>query len=440
MLQGRSSGPRLLEDTDTAALLAAIRQVDDPAEWFKGDWPLQNHFYRPISTLTFEWDDARSGGDAAKFGLTNALLAAACIMLLFWFLREATDLPWLAGVSAALFGLWHLGPTRVLPLQAVLLFLGLLSLLGILRGGSRKVLPCILASLGCFFLTTQVSPVAEFAGRIVHWLPGRTASVMAVFALVSMAAFARYVRLSGKRSVSEASIDDVPVSKHAPPTVEPSKWVWLWVLLSVVALALALGSYEQAVMLPSALLGVAVLFAVQGRRSAWWPHVCFWLVLVGYLVLREQLLPGGTSGYQDQQLRSGYGMWIVLAEYLLPGARLVYMMVLTLSVGLALLLTTTFWFPFLVALGNFPTYWRAWSEGRLRWTGFGFLLLSVVTFLPMAWLKHFGHYHYWPSAMRAPFVVLLGVVVFRLLVSAASPPVLQAPSRPRPAPGSLLHQ
>jgi hypothetical protein len=65
-------------------------------------------------------------------------------------------------------------------------------------------------------------------------------------------------------------------------------------------------------------------------------------------------------------------------------------------------------------------------------------LLSLAAFLPMAWLKPFGHYHYLPSALRAPFVVLMFVAVFRLVASAVSLPELRAPERRGPAPGSLL--
>ena len=52
LFAGRTESPSLLEDTDTVALLTRLREVRDPMAWFKGDWPLQNHFYRPISTLT----------------------------------------------------------------------------------------------------------------------------------------------------------------------------------------------------------------------------------------------------------------------------------------------------------------------------------------------------------------------------------------------------
>lgn len=428
----------LLQDTDTVALLNRIREVKDPMAWFKGDWPLQNHFYRPISTLTFEWDNARFGDDAAGYGRTNAIIAVVCIVLLFWLLRELTDSPWLAGVSTVLFGVWHLGSSYFSLLATALLWLAPLCLLGVLRGGKQKIAPCAVAALGCLFLSSQLLPVEPFSERILDWLPGRTASVMTVFALISMAAFARYVRLSGKRAPMKASVDDVPDSKHAPSPVEPSKFVWLWVLVALAGVVLALGSYEQAVMLPAAMVGVAILFAVRGQRSAFWPHVCFWLLIVGYYFLRLQVLPAESSGYQDQQFRSGSGMFIILGEYALPGIFALYMTLPGLFAGPAILLTGSFWMPVLTAVGNFTTYWRAWGDRNLRWLVFGFLSLSFVTYLPMAWLKDFGHYHYWPSALRAPFVVLLFVLVMKLVASAASLPELRAPARRRPAPGSLL--
>src|SRR5947209_6221642 len=47
---------QLLQDSDTAFLLKTVRERQAPLSWFTGDWPLGNHFYRPVSTLTFEMD------------------------------------------------------------------------------------------------------------------------------------------------------------------------------------------------------------------------------------------------------------------------------------------------------------------------------------------------------------------------------------------------
>ncbi len=431
---GRSTSPTLLQDTDTAVLLSRIQEVGDPLAWFRGDWPLQNHFYRPISTLAFEWDLGRAGTDGAAFGTTNALLACACVLLCFWMMRELTDLPWFAGVSTLLFGLWHLSEDWLRWSSGVLAWGSLLCLLGVIRGGKAKVGVCILAALSCLFFSTQLLPVDAFSGRIVHWLPGRTASVMTVFALAGIAFYARSLRLGSTLRFAAATAQDVPATKSA--TVTEVRAVWPLVVLASVCTLLALGSYEQAVMLPGLMFGVWLFFRLRGFVAPWWPHLVFWGLLVGYMVLRSQLVPSDVSGYQEQQLRTGPGVWIVIGQYLLPAAYWLYTSVATFGGEFLLLMTGTFWPPLLASAGNVIAYVRAWQE-RDRWWFFAFLLLSVVAFLPMAWLQPFGHYHYFPSAFRAGFVVILGALVLRLVVSAVSLPVLRAPSRPCPAPGSL---
>jgi hypothetical protein len=121
---GRAPGPGLLEDTDTATLLRVVQERNSPLSWFLGDWPLENHFYRPVSTLLFEADRAMYGKDAAGYGTTNALLAMACVAALFWFVRELTDRPAFACAAASLFALWHLRPA---PFNTFLWLAGLAS-------------------------------------------------------------------------------------------------------------------------------------------------------------------------------------------------------------------------------------------------------------------------------------------------------------------------
>ena len=442
LFAGRTESPSLLEDTDTVALLTRLREVRDPMAWFKGDWPLQNHFYRPISTLTFEWDLAHSGagaagfGSAAQYGATNALLAIACVLLLFWFLREATDVSWLAGTATALFAVWHFGER---PFQVVAIgvaWLAPLCLLGLLRGGKEKLVSCLLAAVACVFLSEQLQPVGDFSSRIVHWLPGRTASVMAVFALASLAGYARYVRLSSVFFPLRARAEDVPATKSN--VLARGKGSITLLLFSFLCVALALGSYEQAVMLPALLFGVWLLFTLRGLRSAWWPHLVFWALLGAYLALRHTLVPGGASAYQEQQFRSGPGVSISIGDYLAPCIYWSIVGLTSLSAGWLLLITTTFWQPLIASLGNLAAYWSAWRDRQWKWTIVGFFLLSFFAFLPMAWLQPFGHYHYLPSAFRACYVVLLAAVVARLVFSAASLPELRAPARRGPAPGSLL--
>ncbi len=441
----RSESPNLLRDTDTVALLNRIREVSDPMSWFKGDWPLQNHFYRPISTLTFEWDhvleDGSDGGhkswNAAAYGRTNAVLAILCILLLFWFLREATDVPWLTGTATALFAVWHFGESYLRWAEIGIAWLGPICLLGHLRGGVSKIAPCAFAALGCVFLSSQLLPVEEFGWRIVEWLPGRTASVMTLFALLSLATYSRYVRTSGELMGPAATALDVPATKSTR-VLRTEAWPVGLLVLSCIGLLLALGSYEQAVMLPALLFGVWLMFRLRGYRSAWWPHLVFWALLFGYLLLRTQLVPTDVSGYQAQQFRSGPGLWMALGDYLLPGAYSLYSSFYTITAGWLIVLNGSFWSPVFTALANVTTYWKGWSDRQWKWPLIGYLLLSFFAFLPMAWLHPFGHYHYLPSAFRAAFVAVLAVVVLRLVVTAASLPELRAPARRGPAPGSLL--
>lgn len=73
-----------------------------------------------------------------------------------------------------------------------------------------------------------------------------------------------------------------------------------------------------------------------------------------------------------------------------------------------------------------------------RWPlAIGALSLAWLAYLPMAWLKLFEHYHFWPMAMRSLYVVVLGWAAVEATISAGSPRALKAPPRPNPAPGSL---
>lgn len=435
----RSSNPAMLEDTDTRVLLAEIRERQDPLAWFVGDWPLYNHFYRPISTLTFEIDNAIWGTNAAGYGLTNALLCLASIFLLFWFLREVTDRPGVATLGAGLFALWHgvgLGPLAYVPFA-----LGVLAMVGSLLPKRRWWLG-VAAFLMWGFVASEVVGNYDLWFRMMGWLPGRTASTMTVFALLAMAAYARYERLSAERiPAPESTPLDPPATKGTTPVGKPPRAAWGWPVLAVVSAALALGSYEQAVMLPLALLVVAGAMRWQRYRVRWGWHVLFWAVLGGYLAVRWAFLPAETSGYQEQQLRFGPGVWLSLGDYAMPELstmwqawRVVDVPVLLAEIGLAGLILSVPYKATFAFVGNVVAYVQARRDLCMAATGW---LLSVVAFLPMAWVKHFDHYHYWPMAMRAFFAAVMFGVAVRLTVSAVSLPPQQAPQRPDPAPGSL---
>jgi len=426
--------PSLLQDSDTKGILGAIRAAHDPLKWFRGDWPIANHFYRPIASLAFEMDNALWRDDAAGYGLTNALLCFACVLLLFWVLREITDRPWPSAAGAATFALWH--GSLAYPLATVVGYAAWATLgVGIVRHRAawRAYVPAFLTLLA---LSSELLPIRVLSGRMIDWLPGRTASTMAMFALIAMAAYARFERLRRPAAAVAITPETPPATRNTQEAKAASK-PGPWAVVAVVATALALGSYEQGVMLPAVLLVVAFAFRLGGARPAWPLHGAFWGLLLGYLALRWNVVPHDVSGYQRQQYSSTRTAFWLEMEYVFPPLQGLFSLPSVFEQGLFTLFNTGQTGPYLpviqaatVATG----YWQARRETALFVVGW---LGSAVAFAPMAWFKVFEHYHYWPMALRAGLVVALGSVALRLAASAWSPPVWPAPRRPRPAPGSL---
>lgn len=452
----RSEAPALLTDTDTRVLLAKLVERNDPLSWFRGDWPLENHFYRPVSTLVFEADLALYGDHAAGYGRTNALLCILCTLALFWFLREFTDSPVVTVLGTSLFAVWTVDSGYFLSQIVgyavwVVPVAGALRLWQTLGHPDRAARPPWLPAVGALlvawlaarFLTTELDGVVSLWMRNMGWLPGRTATTMTLFALGSLAAYARYERLRDQgrpistdaNSFDGLSATDTPNTKSARfATASPRAWVWA--VAACLLLAGALGAYEQAVMVPACLVAVAVSLRLRGARPQWGWQFAFWGILIGYLVLRHQLVPSEVSGYQRQQFRASGSVGLAILDYLFPEGAFVPIILSSLELGWETLLVGG------VAVGatlglaaNLAGYWVL----RGRWVpGFAALAMSVLAYLPMAWLKPFDHYHYWPMAMRSAFVVFLAWGTWEAVATALSPPTRQAPPRPNPAPGSLL--
>lgn len=426
-----------MKDTDTAVLLRALDARHDLLSWFRTDWPLQNHFYRPVSTLVFEFDRAVHRDSAAGFGLTNALLACGCTLLLFWLVREAVRSPWIAGVSSALFGLWTLDSAALSPLTPVAWAAAGVCLLGVFRGGRTKIPVCLGAAGTLVFLSTLTAPVSPIDDRVLAWIPGRTASTMALFALAAMAAHARFDRLTATSDPKPATSTDVPATRGTETvTARQKRSAWVWTTFAALGTVGALLSYEQAVMVPAALLGLSVITALEGRRPVKWPHGLYWALLVAYLAVRWAVVPHGVSGYQQQQFRDGPGVLLVLMDYALPAWNWLATCGVTLSVGFEVLLTDVPW-RFAALAGSNLAAWKTVARHRSWPIVLGSMSLALIAFLPMAWLQPFGHYHYWPSAFRSVLACSLAAVAVRAALSAVSPPAVPAPIRPRPAPGSL---
>ena len=430
VLSHRSSSPLLLQDTDTHVAIAKIRERHDPMSWFRGDWPLENHFYRPVSTLVFEFDNAVYGDNAAGYGTTNALLCAVCVLLAFWFFRELTDRPALATVATLVFAEWHLNQASLMGrVMWLLLYAALIG--GIVRHGLRVRLwlPAVLVFLAAI---AQIYSAAPIGSRTIDWIPGRTATTMTVFCLLALAAYARYERLRAARPKPTPGPLDPPATRNTE--VERAKGGVGWAILAIVATALALGAYEQAVMLPACLLAVACAFRWRGFLVRWGWQIPAWSLLVGYILLRAAILPAQASGYQNQQLRFGPGVLFSLIDYVMPSLGNIYGLFTMLDLGVLMLLMTRPYLSLLAVVSDVTTIVQARRHWVLALAGWG---MAFLAFLPMAWLNQFDHYHYWPLAMRALLVAVLGWIGLELLVTAWSPRGTTAPPRPDPAPGSL---
>lgn len=471
-----SPSQTLLSDSDTTLIINEINRQHDPWRWFHHDWPLDNHFYRPLVSELFELELRLHPHDGYKWGLTSDLLAAITTLGLFWLLRELTDNPLVSTLSAGLFVLWqvnagfwltHLsvyaaGLTLVVGLwrqrrhpatlrvadRAVSLYIRkgrrpfgvqvrtMAAILGRTLGAGGKTLAVVLpAVLLWYWLGTYELGGFKFLGfRMLAWIPGRTASSMTVFAFVALAAFARYMRLLPRRAAPATALDTPKTrSSEAPSTQMPGIG---WPLLAVLASALALLCYEQAVMIPPILGLVGLTWYYRGAIGRWWLWgVPFALPVAAYLLVRYAVIPHTPTFYwQEQHKTTGHAIQTLML-YLFPvWAPFDEVKFLLLQSTSLFYLSLTPWICVFETVAAANALWQM----RRRWilAGFGWLA-STLAFAPMAWFKEFEHYHYWSMAFRAFFDVMMAWIALDLTVIAFSPRARQAPPRLVPAPGSL---
>jgi hypothetical protein len=434
LLLMRSTSPDLLKDSDTAVLLTKINEVDNPWKWFSSDWPLENHFYRPVSTLFFELDNHLHPGDSAAFGLTNSLLCCLCSLGVFWLVAELRKSPMLGAAAAWLFTCWLRGGV---PVNFQLLSLA--PILWILWRGylNKQLLKSVVLSFGICFVTQDLDWIPNnFYSQTVAWIPGRTATSMTVFALIALASYVRF-----ERRGAELDRKPAPSSTELPATrttkiAREQKREWGWLLVSLVSTAIALGAYEQAVMIPPIIFLLGVYLRLSGVQTRFGIQALFWGVLVAYMAWRIQVVPIGASGYQKQQFRLSSSVLIDMMDYGIPN--LVYLRTVwaTLTTGLILIFSQSV----LVPLFGFFTNAGFWiSTGKAWKKPLTAILISALAFLPMAFLKQFGHYHFFPMALKTIYIISALEALGAAWIIAASPRVLQAPQRSHRAPGSLPH-
>lgn len=432
ILLHRVGGPGLLKDSDTAFLLMKIRERGAPFSWFAGDWPLFNHFYRPVSTLTFELDNALYRDISAGYGLTNALLVVAGIAALHALLRRFFPAA-LACAGATLFALWTLG---IVPSLDLLLY-GLMTLSVGLAVRAGRASAGVLVALGLWAFHAELGGIQLLYSTTIAWLPGRTATTCALFALLALASYAASIIYGAEPRESRAVVPTDPPATRNTVVSEPRPGLARILFgLSLLFTALSLGSYEQGVMIPALLFCVGLLLAPT-YRIHFGAQALHWGVLVGYLVLRAQLVPVAPSGYQRQVIRFGPGVYLSLVDYISPRSGDMQQGYITSTMGF-----DSIYDPKLsmgvVALAAMLALWTIVDPKSRRAMAI-WLAMSFLAFLPMAFVKHFAHYHYLPMALRTGFVLSAAIGLAGAFRRAASPREAPAPPRSRPAPGSLPH-
>lgn len=238
-------------------------------------------------------------------------------------------------------------------------------------------------SAGCALFWFELAGQNPLYFRTLGWLPGRTATVMTVFCLIAMAAYMRTLR---------------------------TRSIW-WTITCLLATAGALMSYEQAVMLPVVLLFLGLWRHGEIPKGLF---AGFVVEIAGYLALRAALLPQTTSRYQNQQFRMGAGVWQSLAHSVgLPFTAGLRLYANAGSSWEVLLLGSTY--VELIWLVTPFVFWTwAWRAGHLRDVGLP-LLAAALAFAPMAFLKPFDHYYFWPMAVRVLFVLGLARLIVQEL-------------------------
>ncbi len=283
---------------------------------------------------------------------------------------------------------------------------------------------------------SEIGGMAPLGFRMLAWIPGRTASSMTACAFLSLAAFARYMRLLPRRTAPVTAYDKPNTRSTEPPSEKrPSAF---WPILSVACLVLALLCYEQAVMVPVILGLIGLIWHFRGTVGRWWLWgIPFGIALLAYITARHIIIPPGHSWYFNWQKRTSTSAFWALQRYLfffLSGTSDLRFYVV--SMPIMFLVSSAPWTTVLeiVAAGTaFCKIQKHWILAGFAW------LASAVAYGPMAWFKDFEHYHYFPMAFRALFDVILLWIALDLTLTALSPRAVQSPQRLSPAPGSLPH-
>lgn len=367
----------LEDDPDTPIILSNVRE-DMSARglllWFTTDWPLGNGLYRPLVAISLAADSALFGDWARGYRLMNWGMAVLTALGLLLWARELGAGAVGALLAAGFFSLQQsvrqpsLPPWVVMVAgAAILAFLLRSHLRGSSTTGTIVLSPWVGAAVALYLLVLHWIPLTS----VVSWIAARTALMGALCTVWAMVAVTRYAR-EGRAG---------------------------WLAAGFALTALALCSYEQALMVPSAMLLLPILTRGASRRRAFTAAALILLLLPTYGTVRLATVGPEASEYVLLARKSTLrGAASSLAAYVARPYRVVQGMTIRLSTALNPLDRVMWWS--LIVIANFAlAFWRLFAI--VPKTAAVMLAMQAILFLPMAGLHIFQHYYYLPGLASA---------------------------------------
>jgi hypothetical protein len=363
------------ENLDTRVILQRLQQPHSVGQWFVGDWVLGNGFYRPLPSVLYRLDYWLWGDNLLRWKWTNGLLATAAALALVGCVYTLTERQRVALLVGLAFTLWQTGFAPPIPLWVGF---GLLAA-GIVwgywqgdwwRGTVWGALAFALVVEWGFIGNLPDIHTQSFAYRAMGWIPGRTATLMTLFALLVLWGAAGYARTGRAR----------------------------WAALALGGFVGAMLSYEQFVALP-VLIALAV-WAVRPPRAlairAGAVCLACLLLLAPYAAFYRAHIPTQTQ-YHQQRIKRQKTLPMTTLHWLAPPTPEAWLQVdLSLTAPFNLLFSR-FWLA-QVGLVAYLVALRYGLRARYGWLGW---LGSLLAYAPAAPLLPLMHYYYLPAALRA---------------------------------------
>ncbi len=327
----------------------------------------------------------------------------------------------MAGFSSLLLGLWLLPGIDYRFLVGTGLVLAVIAGLGMFRGifpslNLKHILLTLVTSMTfgwtAFFMEPVLFRGAEWIGR-----EGFGESWHAAMVICSCSALARWIRVVfNKEPLPEATALDVPATRMTEVSAKTQLDKYWW-LMAAIAAGLALYAHRALIGGMAAIL--ASVFAIMFTRGYKWP------------------------GHSDRE--QGYSR--------VPAAICLSLAVFTILKGWANVVSLDGLLP-LLPVDKFQTSPILLISGATVPALIGLIVVGIrsrfgviagslwVAYALTVWvfLATQTDTGLLTLAMQAAFVVQILAIGLESLLSAVSHPATQAPKRPTPAPGSLLHQ